>query len=43
VREFSFLFALWLLLTQGRRWNHVTMLVRMNSPTDTANGQVTLL
>jgi len=24
------------------QWNHVTMLVRLNSPTDTANGQVTL-
>ena len=32
----------WLLLTHGRRWNRVTMLIRLNNPTDVANGQVIL-
>jgi hypothetical protein len=26
----------------GRRWNRVTLLVRLNNPTNTANGQLSL-
>ena len=35
-------FVLWLLIIHDRSWNRVTMLVRLNSPDDVANGQVIL-